>query len=44
MGGKCVGLSHFPNATISEYGEVSGADDMAKEILARGPISCVCKE
>jgi len=40
MGGKCVGLSHFPNATISEYGEVSGADDMAKEILARGPISC----
>lgn len=39
-GGKCAGLSHYPNATISEYGEVSGADKMAAEIYARGPISC----
>ena len=38
--GKCVGLSHYPNATISEYGSISGADAMAKEIYARGPISC----
>jgi len=40
MGGKCVGLNRYPNATISEYGQVSGADNMAKEIFARGPISC----
>ena len=40
MGGKCVGLKNYPNATIAEYGEVQGADDMAKEIWARGPISC----
>jgi len=40
MGGKCVGLTSYPNATISSYGEVSGADDMAKEIYSRGPIAC----
>merc|ERR1711871_782850 len=28
MGGKCVGLSHYPNATVTEYGTVSGADNM----------------
>lgn len=40
-GGSCVGLSHYPNATISEYGEITeGADAMAAEIYARGPISC----
>jgi len=39
-GGKCVGLSQYPNATIAEYGSVSGADAMAKEIYARGPIAC----
>jgi len=38
--GKCVGLAKYPNATISEYGSISGADAMAKEIYARGPISC----
>jgi len=40
MGGKCAGLSKYPNATIKEYGSVSGADAMAKEIYARGPIAC----
>ena len=39
-GGKCAGLSKYPNATISEYGSISGADAMAKEIYARGPIAC----
>eukprot|EP00591_Stephanopyxis_turris_P006712 CAMPEP_0195514698 /NCGR_PEP_ID=MMETSP0794_2-20130614/6001_1 /TAXON_ID=515487 /ORGANISM="Stephanopyxis turris, Strain CCMP 815" /LENGTH=327 /DNA_ID=CAMNT_0040642987 /DNA_START=57 /DNA_END=1040 /DNA_ORIENTATION=- len=39
-GGECVGITSFPNATVSEYGSVSGADDMAKEIYARGPIAC----
>lgn len=40
FGEPCVGLNKYPNATIAEYGEVSGADDMAKEIFARGPITC----
>jgi cathepsin X len=40
MGGKCVGLDKYPNATITEYGSVEGADNMAKEIYARGPIAC----
>ena len=39
-GGKCAPIKSFPNATISEYGSVRGADNMAKEIYARGPISC----
>ena len=40
MGGKCVGLSSYPNATVAEYGEISGADAMQKEIYKRGPIAC----
>ena len=39
-GGKCMAITKYPNATISEYGSISGADAMAKEIYARGPISC----
>jgi cathepsin X len=39
-GGKCVALDQYPNATIAEYGSISGADSMMKEIYARGPISC----
>jgi len=39
-GGACTGLSEFPNATISEYGSISGAAAMMKEIFNRGPISC----
>eukprot|EP00656_Telonema_subtile_P049235 TRINITY_DN6073_c0_g1_i3.p1 TRINITY_DN6073_c0_g1~~TRINITY_DN6073_c0_g1_i3.p1 ORF type:complete len:410 (+),score=69.30 TRINITY_DN6073_c0_g1_i3:129-1358(+) len=39
-GGACVELDRYPNATITEYGSVSGADDMAKELYTRGPISC----
>jgi cathepsin X len=39
-GGPCTGLSSFPNATISDYGSISGADAMMKEIYARGPIAC----
>jgi cathepsin X len=39
-GGSCVGLSHYPNATVTDFGAVSGADNMAAEILERGPISC----
>lgn len=39
-GGTCVGLKKYPNATVSNYGSVSGASDMAKEIYQRGPITC----
>jgi len=38
--GFCAGLSQYPNATISDYGSISGAEAMQKEIYARGPISC----
>jgi len=39
-GGSCVEIDHYPNATVSEFGRVSGPDAMAKEIMARGPIAC----
>jgi len=39
-GGPCTGLSTYPNASISEFGSISGADAMMKEIYNRGPISC----
>jgi len=39
-GGKCVAITKYPNVTISDYGSISGADAMQKEIYARGPISC----
>merc|ERR1711939_643755 len=38
--GFCGAVKNYPNATISEYGSVEGADKMAKEIYARGPIAC----
>jgi cathepsin X len=40
FGQECVGLSHYPNATISEHGSISGVVAMQKEIMNRGPISC----
>lgn len=39
-GGACVEVDKYPNATVEEYGSVKGAEDMAKEIFARGPIAC----
>jgi cathepsin X len=39
-GGKCVGLTSFPNATITDAGSVSGAANMQAEIYANGPIAC----
>jgi len=38
--GKCAAIAEYPNATISEYGQISGQDAMQKEIFARGPIAC----
>jgi len=40
FGKKCVGLSHYPNATISEHGSIKGKLAMMKEIYTRGPIAC----
>merc|ERR1719493_530533 len=38
--GKCVGMWEYPNATIEEYGSISGESQMMAEIYQRGPISC----
>lgn len=40
FGKACVGLTHYPNATITDHGSVSGAAAMQKEIFHRGPIAC----
>merc|ERR1711904_667715 len=39
-GGPCTGLGYYPNATISDYGSISGKSSMMKEIFNRGPIAC----
>jgi len=38
--GHCSAIEEYPHATISEFGTVSGADNMAKEIYNNGPIAC----
>merc|ERR1711907_231354 len=38
--GKCGAIMSYPNATIAEYGSISGAADMQQEIFQRGPIAC----
>jgi len=40
FGEECVGLTHYPNATVAEFGSIHGADAMQKEIYSRGPIAC----
>lgn len=47
MGGKCVALDYFPNATVAEYGLVDYDEDdldgtvhrIMAEIYARGPVA-----
>jgi len=41
-GGTCVGVAHFPNATVAEFGMLPPNDTnaMMAEIYARGPIAC----
>jgi cathepsin X len=39
-GGTCRAITHFPNATIDDFGSVSGVSAMKSEIYKRGPISC----
>lgn len=40
FGKKCVGLSSYPNATVSDFGIIHGSEAMQKEIFHRGPIAC----
>ena len=35
---------NFPNATIDEYGSISGKEAMIKEIMTNGPIACVLND
>ena len=37
---SCSAIAEYPHVTISDYGSVRGADDMAKEIFTNGPIAC----
>jgi len=39
-GGFCAPIKSYPNASITQYGTISGAANMQAEIFARGPISC----
>jgi cathepsin X len=36
----CDAVSNYTNMMVSEFGPVSGSNDMAAEVFARGPISC----
>lgn len=36
----CFAVTDYPKITISEYGAVSGDDNIMAEIYARGPVSC----
>jgi cathepsin X len=36
----CAEVKYYPNATVTEYGTVSGEQEMMNEIYARGPIGC----
>jgi len=38
-GGGCYEVSAYPNATIAEYGKVTGAESIKSEVFARGPIA-----
>lgn len=38
--GNCTAVTAYPHYYASQYGSVSGADNMKAEIFARGPISC----
>lgn len=40
FGQECVGLNHYPNATIAEHGSIQGSEAMMTEISNRGPIAC----
>ncbi|CAM9158861.1 unnamed protein product [Ectocarpus sp. 12 AP-2014] len=37
---ECAAVESFPNATVAEYGTVSGEADIMAEVFARGPVAC----
>ena len=39
-GGKCTKIDKFPNASISDFGRVTGYKNMMNEIYNHGPIAC----
>jgi cathepsin X len=40
MGGKCVEIDYFPNATVAEYGMIEyDTDKIMTEIYTRGPVA-----
>merc|ERR1712195_244241 len=39
-GGSCSALSHYPNATVAEYGVVMGEQKIMAEVIERGPVAC----
>jgi len=36
----CAEVTHYPNATVTEYGSVKGEQAMMNEIYERGPVGC----
>merc|ERR1719510_2031825 len=39
-GGVCNEIVSYPNATIAEWGQVSGSDNVMAEVYTRGPVAC----
>lgn len=39
-GGGCASISPYPNATISKYGSIMGANNIKNEIYRNGPVAC----
>lgn len=37
---QCEAVQSFPNATVAEYGTVSGEGNIMAEVFARGPVAC----
>merc|ERR1712146_240240 len=40
FGVPCASIDKYPNATVTEYGSISGEQKMMNEIMERGPIGC----
>ena len=39
-GGSCSALTHYPNATVAEYGVVATEHKIMAEVSERGPVAC----
>lgn len=43
--GNCTAVLDFPKVKVSEFGDVSGEDNMIAEVAMRGPIACqICSD